>query len=309
VSLPDGYALRPIVPGSDLEAVAGLVAACDVEDVGRADQLTGWIVQTWKSPSLRGAWLVQDADGEPAAYLELESEDPTSAFESFCPVHPRHREGPLRLGLLRFLRERARELAGGPETILRLAGAAHEPGLERDAQAAGFAHARVFWHMVRDLDPREGRGDPPPGVTIRAARDPDDDHAIHEVLDEAFRGHFGAVPMTFERFLSEFKDDLYDASLVAIAELDGRPVGVAACWIVDGVGWIGDLGVLADARGRGIGAALLRAAFATLAARGLTRVRLNVDSDNETGATRLYEGVGMTVHRAFDVYETRLTDG
>jgi ribosomal protein S18 acetylase RimI-like enzyme len=54
---------------------------------------------------------------------------------------------------------------------------------------------------------------------------------------------------------------------------------------------------------------LLRAAFAALAARGVDHVRLNVDADNETGATRLYASVGMTVRRAFLVYEKRLDPG
>jgi hypothetical protein len=30
---------------------------------------------------------------------------------------------------------------------------------------------------------------------------------------------------------------------------------------------------------------------------------LNVDSENSTGAVRLYEGVGMRTARAWDVYE------
>jgi hypothetical protein len=32
-------------------------------------------------------------------------------------------------------------------------------------------------------------------------------------------------------------------------------------------------------------------------------VMLNVDSENSTGAVRLYEGVGMRTLRAWDVYE------
>lgn len=309
MTLPDGFTIRPIDPDGDLSPVSGLFAVCAIADVGEADHLESWIVQTWKSEVLVGAWLVRDADGEPAAYLELESSDRSSSFDAYSPVHPRYRTGPLRRSLLELLVERAREHATGSEVVLRISGSSGEPGLARDAEATGFRHARVFWHMVRELDPSEVPGEPPDGVTIRIARDPQDDRVVHAVLQEAFRGHFGLEPMTFERFLVEFKDELYDASLVAIAEVEGEPAGVAASWIVDGVGWVGDLGVLPAYRGRGIGAALLRRAFAALADRGLTQVRLNVDSQNETGATRLYEAVGMTLHRSFDVYETTLTAG
>ena len=43
----------------------------------------------------------------------------------------------------------------------------------------------------------------------------------------------------------------------------------------------------------GLGEALLRAAFAELFARGRRRVGLGVDTENVTGALRLYERVGM----------------
>ncbi len=307
--LASGATIRPVDPSGDLPAVRELLRACDLADVGEPDHLDALVAEAWRSDALRGAWLAHDGHGELVAYLELESGDPSSSFESYCAIHPLQRESPLRRDLLRFLIERAHDRATGSDVVLRLSGSSGEAGLATDADAEGFRHARVFWHMVRDLDPRETPGDPPEGVSIRVARDPEDDRAIHAVLEESFRGHFGLEPMTFERFLSEFKDDRYDVSLVAIAEEDGEPVGVAASWDIDGLGWVGDLGVLPGVRGRGIGVALLRTSFSLLADRGLTRVRLNVDSGNETGATRLYERVGLRVHRAFDVYEMRLPSG
>ena len=75
------------------------------------------------------------------------------------------------------------------------------------------------------------------------------------------------------------------------------------------VGWIGDLGVIEAGRGRGVGRALLEHGFASLAARGASRIQLNVDSANATGATRLYEAAGMTVRRSFECYEKHLTPG
>jgi ribosomal protein S18 acetylase RimI-like enzyme len=51
---------------------------------------------------------------------------------------------------------------------------------------------------------------------------------------------------------------------------------------------------------------LLRRSFAAFVARGVTRVTLFVDAQNETGATGLYERVGMWVHRRYDNYEKRI---
>ena len=66
------------------------------------------------------------------------------------------------------------------------------------------------------------------------------------------------------------------------------------------LGWIGTLGVRPAWRRRGLGEALLRAAFAELFARGRRRVGLGVDTENVTGALRLYERVGMRPIRQND---------
>jgi ribosomal protein S18 acetylase RimI-like enzyme len=47
---------------------------------------------------------------------------------------------------------------------------------------------------------------------------------------------------------------------------------------------------------------LLRASFAEFGRRGIPRVRLNVDSDNLTGAVSLYERAGMRVVTSYDLW-------
>ena len=66
------------------------------------------------------------------------------------------------------------------------------------------------------------------------------------------------------------------------------------------------LGTLEPWRGQGLGRALLLHAFGELYRRGERRVALAVDAGNETGATHLYESVGMRVAWQADVYEKRL---
>ncbi|MGZ4147479.1 MAG: N-acetyltransferase family protein [Actinomycetota bacterium] len=310
MSVPAGSALRPVDPDADLDAVSGLYLACDLADVGEPDHQRDWIAESWRSPSHVGAWIARDPTGDVAACVELDAVDPSSSLDAFTPVRPDLREGPLRAALLAFVEERARDAAAGSSPRLFVSGAQTDPTFGTDAVAAGFAKVRTFWHMQRDVDLSLDPGRVPPGLTIRPSVAGDDDHAVFVVLDAAFRGHFGIDPMPEEAWREEFLGmRLYDPSLVLIAEEDGQAVGVAAGFLPDGLGWVGDLGVLESHRGRGIGAALLRASFAALAARGATQVRLNVDAENETGAPHLYASVGMTVRRAFDVYEKRLGDG
>ena len=70
-----------------------------------------------------------------------------------------------------------------------------------------------------------------------------------------------------------------------------------------GGGWVGTLGTRKPRRGKGLGRALLLTAFGEFYRRGETLVRLAVDAGNETGATQLYESVGMRVALQADVYE------
>jgi hypothetical protein len=50
---------------------------------------------------------------------------------------------------------------------------------------------------------------------------------------------------------------------------------------------------------------MLLRVFGALRDAGASSVTLNVDSENGTGATALYEAVGMRVHRGWDVFEER----
>jgi ribosomal protein S18 acetylase RimI-like enzyme len=88
-----------------------------------------------------------------------------------------------------------------------------------------------------------------------------------------------------------------------VAELDGRPVGAAWARFVHGYGFVADdvpelsIGVRPEARGRGIGAALVDALAAALGRAGVARLSLSVEPDNP--ARRIYERAGF-VHVGTD---------
>ncbi len=74
-------------------------------------------------------------------------------------------------------------------------------------------------------------------------------------------------------------------------------------------GYVAALGTRRPYRGKGIASALLRHVFRTLLERGKRGCDLHVDSDSLTGATRLYERVGMTAHPRFATWEKELRPG
>jgi ribosomal protein S18 acetylase RimI-like enzyme len=73
-----------------------------------------------------------------------------------------------------------------------------------------------------------------------------------------------------------------------------------------GGGWIGSIGVRPAWRGRGLAKALLLHSFREFHRRGKRRVGLGVDSQNATGATRLYESIGMVVDSEQVVWEKEI---
>jgi mycothiol synthase len=78
---------------------------------------------------------------------------------------------------------------------------------------------------------------------------------------------------------------------------EGEVVGALLGYVTNGRGYVSTLAVRDAWRERGIAGAMLRTAFAMFRDRGVSDVRLNVDRDNTTGATRLYERTGMRLRR------------
>jgi mycothiol synthase len=173
----------------------------------------------------------------------------------------------------------------------------------------GYEHVRFFWRMEIDFDAEPPPPAPPPGFSLRAYEPGADDEALHAMHQAAFAGHWEFTPHPLESWLHwrTTRSD-YDPQLWELAFEDDQVAGAALCFGEHGRGWVLDLAVGPRWRGKGVGLALLQAGFHELARRGFTHVGLEVDSENETGATRLYERAGMHVTRRYATYEKRLSD-
>jgi ribosomal protein S18 acetylase RimI-like enzyme len=300
-ALPAGYRVRDVDPTTDLEGVVALLRACDEHDVGFSDASTAWLADDWTSARGVTSIVAVTDDGAPAAYLAIESVDPSVQVEAYFPIAPAHRPA-LREAWTAAALERLQDV-GGPGAR-RYVLVSPEEGAVGALTARGFSHVRTFWHMERAIDPTYRAAAPADDVHVRPYRNSDDDRLGWELVTASFEQHFGEVAWAWDMWVSDILGAAtWDPSLVAIGERGEVPVGIVIAGANDGIGWIGDLGVLAHARGHGVGRALLEHAFDLLAQRGFTRIRLNVDSGNETGATHLYERAGMRVRRSFDLYE------
>jgi len=116
-----------------------------------------------------------------------------------------------------------------------------------------------------------------------------DPNELYALLSASYATGAGTLPPQAEWWPAIIADGEYDPALVFIAVTSSIPVGIALCW---NSGFIKDVAVSAHMRGRGIGEALLRTAFATFRQRGLDHVDLKVLADN-AAAIRLYHRLGM----------------
>jgi [ribosomal protein S18]-alanine N-acetyltransferase len=90
-------------------------------------------------------------------------------------------------------------------------------------------------------------------------------------------------------------------AILLVAEVDGVVVGAIAGELETDGGGVSTLGVLPEARGRGIGRALLTALLERFAATGVGRVTLGVRVDNPV-AIGLYRSLGFVEGRRLPGY-------
>jgi mycothiol synthase len=203
-----------------------------------------------------------------------------------------------RRGIGRALLHEAEQAAtAGP---LALIAVTLEPAAAPFAMANGYTKAWEVWLMGIDLPAEPPIPEWPEGVTVRTFRE-DDAKEVKALLDLAYAEEPHHHPLSFEhwrRFMLE--DPSYDAAAWFLALAGDEIVGAALNWKE---GYVKDLVVHPGWRSRGLGKALVLQTFAEFARRDIARVTLKTDSNNPTGAWRLYERVGMKIERTYEVFE------
>ena len=307
--LPTGYTLRRPTR-DDAEAITALQIATDVAELGVPDTSIEDVLSDWAMPRFdlaRDAWVVLAPDGAIVGYGWVWDRIPHEDFQGDVHVHPVHEGKRLENVMLRLLEERAQEHRAQalPNTRLQVGFFSKvDSPFSGILQGRGYARTRTFYRMLIDL--RSGYPEPfvPPGVEIRPFRLGEDDRVLHSVVEDAFEHHFRFAREPHEEWIGRRTGHSeFDPSLWLLAWEGGEAVaGILPYRFVD-LGWVRELGVREGWRGRGIGKALLLATFRAFDLRGQHRVGLGVDAANATGATRLYEDVGMQVETRHDLFQ------
>ena len=175
---------------------------------------------------------------------------------------------------------------------------------------AGWQEIRRFWRMGIELDEAPPAPKWPEGIELRPYVPGRDERVAFEVIDTAFLDHWGHIPNRFEEWKHwTIERANFDPSLWFVAYEGERAAGGSFCLDLDKYGWVDDLAVLRPWRGKGLGMALLLHSFGEFYRRGRQKVGLGVDSQNLTGAVRIYQRAGMHIVRENISYEKELRAG
>ncbi len=295
--------IRPITD-ADIEAIAVLAAEDEAALQGRPSRLG--------SNDMRGLMARTDLKNDSWLYEEEGVPVAISWFEVygdrgiFIGIVARGEKGR---GLGRRIVDIG-EARGRDRGVAR----AQTFGLEQDSAAAdlferhGFTPVRRFYDMAIELEAAPIVPALPEGFTLGAFRT-EDARPFHKTLDAAFQDMWGHQSIAFDRWWEEKQraHDFDPTLWFMVRDGDEIAATIRNDPERNGGGYVAALGVARPWRGNGLGRALLLRTFAEFYSRGVSRVTLGVDAQSPTGATKLYESVGMTIENAFVCYEKELT--
>jgi mycothiol synthase len=297
----------------DDEAWAELLAAIEVVDVrGETYELedidTEW-GSVWAHPD-ENARHVWDGD-RLVAFVWLTLRPGTREAHKVSMwggVRPSHRRRGIGTQLFEWAIARAKDIASAMEgarpTKLETDAASHQTELLTLAARMGLDPVRHFYEIARPTSAAVPDVPAPTDLEL-VPWSPSLDEGARLAHVEAFADHWGSEPRTVEEWTQwytghrGFRPDL---SVLALAPATGEVVGLVLCaaypadWVTVPVeAWVNTVGTRRGWRGKGVASWLLTDALRRIAAAddGFERAILGVDSENPTGALRVYRRLGF----------------
>jgi mycothiol synthase len=316
-NLDSSLKLRP-AQWSDLNAVTKLIYdVCEADGDTIVAVTADELKHEWETPEFvleRDAFVVETSDGRIVGFEEFNSGHKHAILHTDGYVHPEFKGLGIGTALLRTIEKRAlAELALAEPDVrvsLRSGIDSRDPSSHDLHRAEGYQPLRYHWRMEIVLKEAPAEPKLPEGIELRPFLKGEHDVAVWNAQNESFRDHWGSHDVTFEEFKrSRFDDPEFDPTLWKIAWDGNEVAGFSINRYRMGIGWIRTLGVRRAWRKRGLGEALLHASFGEFYKRGMKTIGLGVDAQNPTGATRLYQKVGMYAASEFVTYEKELRPG
>lgn len=307
ITFPGGFTIRP--PGlDDLAAINDLISACALATDGTAAFTEPCQLGDWGLPGFQratDAWVISAADGQMAAYGRVWT-TAAGRFRAEGYVHPQQQGQGIGTALLQMSETRAGQLAQPmpadlPVTLVQKISSANTAAKQLLEQN-GYQPIYHNWQMVIDLSEEPPAPVWPVDITVRPCIPGQDEYTIYAVTTEAF-----AEQITFDEWAAvRLQPKKFQPDLWFLASAGAEVAGVVLACFVREMGWVNILAVRPRWRKQGLGMALLQHAFGEFYQRGTRQVGLSVDSQNSSGATKLYERASMHIAHQDDRYEKEL---
>jgi ribosomal protein S18 acetylase RimI-like enzyme len=319
------FELRPATL-DDAAAIADLVNECSMERIGKprvtARQAAG-IMQTPGLDLETDFNLAFGPDEQLAGIVLVQDTAPHTMYVVLADVRPQYRGQGLGSTLCRWAEERARrsmpQAPPGERVVLLQERLSNDAPARDLLTAQGYQVVRHNFRMVVELDEPPPQPAVPAGITIRPFVREQEGRALVRALREAFRDNWGYVERPFEEEYQRWmhvldRDPNNDPAPFWFVGVEGEEIaGICLCNPRESgnpeSAWIQVVGVRPPWRRRGLALALLRHSLGALYRQGRRKAGLEVDTQNATGATRLYEKAGMHVERQYDFFEKELRPG
>ncbi|MEO8970405.1 MAG: GNAT family N-acetyltransferase [Ktedonobacteraceae bacterium] len=308
-TLPAGFTVRPATM-EDIRSIATIFIERETALFGATestvDSMAEWILTVWQSPHFeleKDSWGVFASDGTAASYVTLWRPELTPLQMYASPrILPAYRGLGLTSFLLHAAETRARELMQEAATDVGVTLNSWTETADKAAQQLlvqeGYRPLRYYWRMELEMNAPPPLPGWPDGISVHTFVLGQDNRATYEAMDEGFRNSWGYEEGSFEEWerysvaTSDFDPSLWflamDGNEIAGAALCRHDVGETAH-----IGWIDELAIRPRWRKRGLAMALLHHTFDEFYRRDILKCGLTVDSENVSGATRLYERAGM----------------
>jgi len=217
------------------------------------------------------------------------------------PATPPDRVLPL---MISAMEDHLRDLASSDppgDKVFETFGGDSAPEREAMVLEAGYEAIRFGYAMVRPHLDDLPDASLPAGVEIREVQ-PEHLRQIWDAATEAFRDHWGFSEPTDEDYQRYLTDPVESDTSLWRVGWDGDEVAGQVRSYINPVenerfgrlrGYTESISVRRPWRRRGLARALIAASFPLLRARGMTEAALGVDTENTSGALRVYEGCGF----------------